>query len=105
MNDALRSRLLLAAPAIACAGLLGTGYFLQYFQGQDPCPLCLVQRGFYYGVLAVFALAALHLPGYRGKRVYCGAGALLAAGGRGVAAQLLRMEIDAPSDLPRLRAR
>jgi len=100
MNDALRSRLLLAAPAIACAGLLGTGYFLQYFQGQDPCPLCLVQRGFYYGVLAVFALAALHLPGYRGKRVYCGAGALLAAGGRGVAARQVWLQHLPPDQVP-----
>jgi len=42
--------------ALTCAGLLGTGYFLQYFQGQDPCPLCLLQRGFYYGVLVVLAI-------------------------------------------------
>ena len=47
------NRLLYAAPAIACAGLLAFGYYLQYFQYQDPCPLCLVQRGFFYGVLAV----------------------------------------------------
>ena len=100
MNDALRSRLLLAAPAIACAGLLGTGYFLQYFQGQDPCPLCLVQRGFYYGVLAVFALAALHLPGHRGKWAYCGAGALLAAGGLGVAARQVWLQHLPPDQVP-----
>ena len=53
-------RLLYALPALACAGLLGFGYYLQHFEGQDPCPLCLIQRGFYYGVLAVFAIAALH---------------------------------------------
>jgi disulfide bond formation protein DsbB len=80
-------RLYLAAPAMICAGLLAFGYYLQYFQGQDPCPLCLVQRGFFYGVLAVFVLAALHAPARTGTHVYCSAAALLAAGGFGVAAR------------------
>jgi len=64
--------------ALVCAGLLGTGYFLQYFQGQDPCPLCYVQRFFYYGVLVVSAVAALHGPSGRVVAVY-GVGALLFA--------------------------
>jgi disulfide bond formation protein DsbB len=80
-----RDRLLLAAPALACAALLGYGYYLQYFQSQDPCPLCLVQRGFYYGVLLVFGAAAAHGPGRTGRAVYCGLAALLALGGFGVA--------------------
>jgi len=80
-------RPLYALPALACAGLLGFGYYLQYFQDQNPCPLCLVQRGFYYGVIAVFAAAALHAPGRMGQRIYCAAGALLALGGFGVAAR------------------
>ena len=46
LKDGTRDRLLYAAPALACAGLLGFGYYLQYFDNQDPCPLCLVQRGF-----------------------------------------------------------
>lgn len=82
-----RDRLLYAAPALVCAGLLGFGYYLQYFDNQDPCPLCLVQRGFYYGVLLVFAIAALHLPGRTGKSIYCAAATILALGGFGVAAR------------------
>jgi disulfide bond formation protein DsbB len=78
-------RLLYALPALACAGLLGFGYVLEYFYGQDPCPLCLVQRAFYYGVLAAFAIAALHSPKKTGHVVYCVAGALFALGGLGVA--------------------
>lgn len=80
-------RLLHALPALACAGLLGFGYYLQYFQGQDPCPLCLVQRGFYYGVLAVFATAALISPARTGSIIYCAAATLFALGGFGVAAR------------------
>jgi len=82
-----RDRLLYAAPALACAGLLAFGYYLQYFDGQDPCPLCLVQRGFFYGVLLVFAVAALHFPGKTGKAIYCAAATVLALGGLGVAAR------------------
>ncbi|HLX80699.1 MAG TPA: disulfide bond formation protein B [Burkholderiales bacterium] len=82
-----RDRLLYAAPALACAGLLAFGYYLQYFGGQDPCPLCLVQRGFFYVVLAVFAVAALHSPGRTGKYLYCAAATLFALGGLGTAAR------------------
>ena len=83
----LPARLLYAVPALACAGLLGFGYYLQYFDHQDPCPLCLVQRGFYYGVIAVFAIAALHGPKKTGHAVYCAVAAVLALGGFGVAAR------------------
>ncbi len=80
-------RLFFAAPALACACLLAYGYYLQYFENQDPCPLCMVQRGFYYGILFVFAVAALHFPRGIGKPVYCAVAAVLALGGFGVAAR------------------
>ena len=41
-------RIRFAAGAVVCALLLGFGYYLQYVQGLDPCPLCQVQRAFYY---------------------------------------------------------
>ena len=82
-----RDRLLLAAPALACAGLLGFGYYLQYFDGQDPCPLCMVQRGFFYLVLAASLVAAVHFPQRTGRRIYCAAAFLAALGGFGVAAR------------------
>lgn len=73
--------------ALACATLLGAGYYLQYFQGQDPCPLCLVQRGFYYVFGAVFLAATLHNPGRAGSLAYSIAGLVAALGGAGVAAR------------------
>ena len=47
-----------ALGSTACALLLGFGFYLQYFDNQDPCPLCLVPRGFYFGLLFVFAAGA-----------------------------------------------
>lgn len=80
-------RLLLALPALACAALLAFGYYLQYFQDQDPCPLCLVQRAFYYALAAVFVVAAAHRPGRIGRRLYCGAAFLAALCGGAAAAR------------------
>src|SRR5882672_5084715 len=76
-----------ALAALACTLLLAYGYYLQYAKGLKPCPLCLVQRGFFYGVLAVSAIAALH--GARGKASMAyGVGAFLfAAGGAAVASR------------------
>ena len=93
-------RLYYAAPALACAGLLGFGYYLQYFNGQDPCPLCLVQRAFYYAVIVVFAAAAVHFPGRTGKIVYCTLGALFALGGLGVAVRHVWLQHLPPDQVP-----
>ena len=67
--------------AVSCALLLGYGFYLQYHDGQNPCPLCLVQRAFYFGLLFVFLVAAVHGPQKSGAIVYGLVGLLLAAGG------------------------
>lgn len=81
------SRTWFALGTIVCAGLLGYALFLQYFQGQDPCPLCLVQRAFFTLVMAAFLIGALHNPGRVGTIVYALLGLLAAAGGFAVAAR------------------
>ena len=66
----LSFRQMAAAGAAACAGLLAYGYYLQYFEGQDPCPLHQAQRA---GILALEVLqviAAGQEPGAR--RSPCG---------------------------------
>jgi disulfide bond formation protein DsbB len=64
---------------------LGFGYYLQYVQGLEPCPLCLVQRGFFYAVLAVFGAAALHGPSPFAGALYAAAAFVFALGGAAVA--------------------
>jgi disulfide bond formation protein DsbB len=78
-------RFLLALPALACAGLLAFGYYLQYFRDEDPCPLCLVQRAFYYVLAAIFIVAALHGPRRTGRNLYCSAALVAALCGGAVA--------------------
>jgi len=78
------SRAAFGLPALACAALLGFGYFLQHIQGLEPCPLCLVQRGFFYGVMGVCVVAALH---GRWRILYGILAALLAVGGAATASR------------------
>ena len=81
----MNPRLQFALPSLACAGLLGFGLFLQYGNGLDPCPLCLVQRGFFLLVLLVFAAAAVHDPKRLGRILYASFGFLFALCGVAVA--------------------
>lgn len=63
MDTVLRS---LASPtrvalllALACTGLVGASFFVQHVVGIEPCPLCIIQRFTYLGLIPVFAAAAL----------------------------------------------
>ena len=93
-------RWLFGLGAAACAGLLGTGYFLEYFQGQDPCPLCLVQRGFYYATGAVLLAAAFHAPGRAGTIAYSAGAFVFALGGAAVAARHVWLQHLPPELVP-----
>lgn len=89
-----------AAGALICAALLGFGYYLQYFKGQDPCPLCLVQRGFYFLALVVFLAAALQGPGRVAGIVYSVAALVFAAGGTVVAGRQVWLQHLPPDQVP-----
>ena len=74
-----------ALGAAVCAVLLGYALYLQYAQGLEPCPLCLVQRGFFTAVMTLFIVAALHAPRRLGGVVYATLIVLFAAGGAATA--------------------
>jgi disulfide bond formation protein DsbB len=70
-----------------CALLLGFALYLQYYEYQNPCPLCILQRVAFTALMAVFLVAALHGPGRTGAYVYGGVLVLVAAAGGTVAAR------------------
>jgi disulfide bond formation protein DsbB len=84
MMSRLSLRAACAIAALACALLLGFAYYLQHVQGLEPCPLCLIQRGCFYGLLVVFLAGAIH---GRARIFYGVLGVLLAAGGAAVASR------------------
>src|SRR3954469_4754326 len=73
--------------AVIGAALLSYGYYLQYVQALEPCPLCLVQRLFFYAVMLIFIVAAVHAPGRIRARIYGALVLFFAAGGAAVAAR------------------
>ena len=86
-----------ALGALVCVLLLGYAYYLQYVRGLESCPLCLVQRGFFYAVLIVFGVAALH-----GKMrwLYASLVLLFAAGGMTAAGRQLWLQSLPPDKVP-----
>jgi disulfide bond formation protein DsbB len=82
-----RSRMLFALIFLVCAGLLGYAYYLQYYQGLDPCPLCIFQRFCYVLLGGVSLMAAIHNPAALGRRIYGGLCSLVSIGGMVFAAR------------------
>ena len=83
----MKTRLAFVLGAAVCAALLGYGYYLQYAQGLEPCPLCMIQRAFFYVVMALFIIAALHGPKRVGTAVYATLVVLVALGGAATASR------------------
>jgi disulfide bond formation protein DsbB len=54
--------------------LLAYGYYLQYVEGLEPCPLCIFQRIAYFAIILISLAGVFHAPGKTGMRIY---GALL----------------------------
>jgi len=81
----MKGRTAFLAGAIVCALLLGYGYYLQYGTGLEPCPLCMVQRGFFFAVMLFFVLAAIQAPRRVGTAIYAALVVLFAAGGAATA--------------------
>ena len=80
-------RKLALAGFLVCAGLIGFALYLQYFENQEPCPLCMIQRLCYFALGMVFLAAALQAPGRIGVRVYGVLAFIAAAVGAGFAAR------------------
>jgi disulfide bond formation protein DsbB len=84
--------------ALACAGLLAYGLYVQHALFIDPCPLCVFQRLAFIWIGAVALLAALHNPQHIGRLVYGGLLMAGAASGLAVAARHLWLQ-SLPADL------
>jgi disulfide bond formation protein DsbB len=84
--------------ALACAGMLAYGLYVQHALFIDPCPLCVFQRLAFIWIGAVALLAAIHNPQGIGRLIY---GLLLIAGtlaGLAVAGRHLWLQ-SLPADL------
>jgi disulfide bond formation protein DsbB len=73
------------ALGLACTGLVGTSFYVQHVLGIEPCPLCIIQRFTYFGLIPVFLAAAMARTHGRAQRALFWTAAVLTLGGLGVA--------------------
>ncbi len=93
----ITERRLFLVAALACLALLGFGYYLQFVQGLEPCPLCILQRGAYLGVGLVCLVACLHGSAVR---LYSGLALVCALTGAAIAGRQVWLQQLPPERLP-----
>lgn len=76
-----------AAGFLVCVGLLAFALYLQHYEYQNPCPLCILQRVAFIGIAIVCLIGAIHGPGRLGAWIYSGLMVVVAALGISVAAR------------------
>jgi len=81
------TRLGYLAGFLVCAGLIAAALYLQYVVGEDPCPLCMLQRIGFIVLGVIFLIAAIHHPRRVGGLVYGGLLVPVAVAGGAVAAR------------------
>ncbi len=70
---------------LACTGLVGMSFYVQHVLGIEPCPLCIIQRFTYAGLIPVFFAAAMAPTHGRRQRALFWAAAISTVGGAGIA--------------------
>ena len=82
---------------VACASLLGYGYWLQYREFLDPCPLCIFQRIAFMSLGLIALIGAIHNPIGYGSKIYAGLTALAGILGAAVAGRHIYLQ-NLPAD-------
>ena len=93
-------RNLFALAFLACVAMMGAALYLEHVLGQEPCPLCIVQRICVMIFGAICLLAALHGPGRLGQRLYAILLLLVAGSGAGTAARQVWLQSVPADQLP-----
>ncbi len=57
---------------LVSASLLAYGYYLQFVEGLDPCPLCIFQRVAFIAIIVIALIGTLHGPQKIWKYIYSG---------------------------------
>ncbi|MCX7138068.1 MAG: disulfide bond formation protein B [Proteobacteria bacterium] len=85
MKFNLTPRLGYLAGFLMSGGLIAYALFLQYYEYQNPCPLCILQRVVYIVLMVVFLIGALHGPRRTGVYVYSALLTVVSLVGAGIA--------------------
>lgn len=55
---------------VICAALMSWAFWLQYGEGMEPCPLCMLQRAAVVAIGLIFLVGTFHEPGRVGAWIY-----------------------------------
>jgi disulfide bond formation protein DsbB len=88
-----RERRLLMLLGFACIALLAGALYLQYGMGEDPCPLCILQR-YFFALIGIFAFLAAGMGSWRGIVLLETLVVIAAAAGAGTAARHLTIQLN-----------
>ena len=85
---------------LGCVAIMGGALYLEHVLGQQPCPLCIIQRVCVIIFGLVCLLAAVHNPGRSGQRGYAGLAGLAALAGAGTAGRQVWLQNIPADELP-----
>jgi len=85
MLSNLTPRLGYLAGLLICGALFAFALYLQYYEYQNPCPLCILQRVAFIAMMVVFLAGAIHGPRRTGAIIYSTLLVIIAAIGAGIA--------------------
>ncbi|WP_179402667.1 disulfide bond formation protein B [Burkholderia guangdongensis] len=88
-----RERRLLMLLGFACIALLAGALYLQYVKGEDPCPLCILQR-YFFALIGIFAFLAAGMGRWRGVLLLEALIVIAAAAGAGTAVHHLTIQLN-----------
>ena len=80
--------------------LLGYGYYLEFVDGLEPCPLCIFQRIAYFAVIVIAFIGLVHGPKEIGLKLYDSLIALSAITGGAIAARQVWLQHLPPDKVP-----
>ena len=78
--------------------LLSYGYYLQFVEGLEPCPLCIFQRVAFIAIIGFAFIGTVHGPQKVGKYVYSGLILVAALVGASIAGRQVWLQ-HLPADL------
>ena len=85
MLSNLTPRLGYLAGLLICGALFAFALYLQYYEYQNPCPLCILQRIAFIAMMVVFLAGIIHGPRRTGAIAYSTLLVIIAAIGAGIA--------------------
>ena len=93
-------RLLTLMPVLFCAGLLGYAYYVEYVEYIYPCPLCILQRVVFFGIMLWFLLALIKPVQGIGKTIFGWLNIITGLIGVGIAGRHVWLQSLPPDQVP-----